>query len=495
MKINLHSLRVRLSLLYVFFTLGSTAGLGLFSYWHLEGALSSSRKKTMDGREQRLVNYINSWPQSDRSLTLRDKLEQFSKAVAVSDTVQVYELDGRLLFSSPSPAIYKVPWPEQQCLERCYGIVRQGGHVIRTLNHVVMLDGQMVRLSLAGVTDEHFEVLQMLRDSYLIYCPLLLIASIAGGLAISHRALEPVSRIAGKARRIGIQDLHDRLPVPRTGDELQVLTEAWNDLLARLDTAVSRLTQFTSDISHDLRTSIAVMQNTGEFALRKKRAEEDYRNALTMIVDECHTTSRLLDDLLSAARADIVQQRIEWTSVDLGAAVQEVTEHLRARAETKSLALQTRLCSEAWCKGDPFMIRRLITILLDNAIKYTPGHGAVTVSVRPTGGCFELVVADTGIGIPAESLSRIFDRFYRVDQSRSRDDGSTGLGLAIAKWIVEAHRGEIQVAASLGLGSTFTVLLPSGPRETQEEATAEPPIPAVLGKQLRTRPTVSEGQT
>lgn len=460
MKMSLRSLRVRLSLLYVFFTLGSMSCLGLFSYWRLSSALASSRLETMEKREERVVAFINTWPRKDNSLTLPEKLHQLSAGIAVSDTIQVYDLHGALLYSSPSPAIYKVPWPDSLCIDRCFGVVYQGGHAIRTLDHVVVLDGRRVRLSLSGVTDEHYEILALTRNSYLIFCPLLLVASIIGGLAISHRALEPVSRITSKAQLIGIQDLQHRLPVPQTGDEIQVLAETWNDLLSRLDTAVSRLTQFTSDISHDLRTSITVMMNTAEFALRRRRPEEEYRDSLNTIVEECHTTSRLLDDLLAAARADIVQQKIEWHAIDLSDVALDACEHLQVRAEAKHLSLESRIDGSAWTTGDLFMIRRMVTILLDNAIKYTPEGGAIVVSVQAFDNRIELSVADTGIGIPADSLSRIFDRFYRVDNARSRDDGSTGLGLAIARWIVEAHRSTITVAATPGRGSTFTVSMP-----------------------------------
>jgi two-component system, OmpR family, heavy metal sensor histidine kinase CusS len=454
------SLRVRLALLYVIFTLASMSCLGLFSYWYLGRALASSRQETMKRREERILNYINTWPKSEHSLSLNDKLLQLSKAIAESDTIQIYTLDGKLLYTSPAPDIYKVGWPEQDCINPCFDIVHKTGHVIRTLNHVVTLDGRKVRLSIAGTTDEHFDILTMIRNSYLIFCPLLLVVSVAGGFVLSHRALQPVHRITNKARTIGIQDLQQRLPVPQTGDELQVLAETWNGLLQRLDVAVNRLTQFTSDISHDLRTTITVMLTTAEFAMRRSRSEEEYRAALSTIIGECDTTSQLLDDLLAAARADIVQQNLELRPVNLPAVVQEVCEHLRARAETKLHALEYRLTGDAWTMGDSSMLRRMTTILVDNAIKYTPESGAIFVSLVVRGDRIELQVADTGIGIAPDDQSRVFDRFYRVDPSRNQDDGGTGLGLAIAKWIVEAHESTIRVVSAAGKGSTFTVSMP-----------------------------------
>jgi signal transduction histidine kinase len=275
--------------------------------------------------------------------------------------------------------------------------------------------------------------------------------------------MEPVYRIISKARTIGIQDLQHRLPVPRTGDELQVLAETWNDLLGRLEMAVSRLTQFTSDISHDLRTAITVMLSTAEVSLRRQRPEEQYRSALGAIVRECHATSQLLDDLLAAARADMVKQNIEREPVDLCEVTLHACEHLCARAEVKHQTLQARTYGDAWTMGDRSMLGRLITILLDNAIKYTPEGGEILVSLNARDEWGELEVTDTGVGIPPESLSRVFDRFYRVDDSRCQDEASSGLGLAIAKWIVDAHGATIQVTSTKGRGSTFTVAMPLCP--------------------------------
>ncbi len=438
------------------------SSLGVCSYWYLGHALASSRKLTMERREQRLITSINTWPAKDTSLTLPEKLGQLSPAVSVAatDAIQVYEPNGKLIYSSPEPDSYKIEWPDNSCIEPCYAVVHKDGHTIRTLNHVVFLGGRRVRLSLSGATDEHFQILRIVRDSYLIFCPLLLLGSIAGGWALSYRALEPVHRITSKARTIGIQDLQHRLPVPQTGDELQLLAETWNDLLGRLDIAVKRLTQFTSDISHDLRTTITVMLSTAEVALRRQRSEEQYRTALGTIVAECHATSRLLDDLLAAARADIVKQNIDREPVNLSEIALRACEHLCARAEMKHQSLESRISGKTWTMGDMSMLGRMVTILLDNAINYTPEGGAILVSVNSHDDYAELEVADTGIGIPPHALSRVFDRFYRVDDSRSQDNGSSGLGLAIAKWIVEAHGATIQVASTTGRGSTFTVTMP-----------------------------------
>lgn len=353
-----------------------------------------------------------------------------------------------------------MPWPNSDCVERCYGLTHRNGHAIRTLNHVVELEGRKVRLSLSGNIDEHFQILQAVRNSYLTFCPLLLLASLAGGYILSNRALEPVSRMTTEARKIGIQDLKRRLPVPNTGDELEVLARSWNELLSRLENAVNRLTQFTGDLSHDLSTTITIMLTTAGLALSKQRSPEEYRNALTTISTECETTSRLLDDLLAVARADIVHQRIEFKPVDLADLVREVCQHFDARARLRNQKLDCNVVADTWILGDASLLRRMLTILIDNAIKYTHESGAILVSLGTNSEVIHFKVADNGIGIAADVLPKIFDRFYRVDESRNQDEGSSGLGLSIVKWVVEAHQFTIEVHSVPGEGSVFTVLIP-----------------------------------
>jgi hypothetical protein len=191
MKINFRSLRIRLFLLYIIFALASMICLGCFSYWYLNQGLASSRKKTMLAREQRIVAYVNSWPKKDTSLTMAEKLKQLSVGIASTDVIQVYELDGTPIYSTPGNSGPGVPWPDRPCIERCYGLVHRDGRAMRTLSHVVELDGREVRLSLSGNIDEDFQILQAVRNSYLTFCPLLLLASLAGGTSLAIAGWNP----------------------------------------------------------------------------------------------------------------------------------------------------------------------------------------------------------------------------------------------------------------------------------------------------------------
>ena len=460
MKMNRRSLRIRLCILYIVFSSATMAVLALFSYWALNHALESSRQNTMEVREERLIRFVNDWPESASGTTLVERLHQLNLAIASTDTIQVFEMDGKPVYSTPGASYTMDPWLSKDCTKRCYGLIWSGGHPIRFLDHIATLQGHTYRISLSGKIDEHFDLLATVRNSYLLLCPLMLLISVGGGFILSGRALEPISRITVEAKKIGIQDLKRRIPVPETGDELQVLAETWNQLLARLEIAVERLTQFTSDISHDLNTTITIMMTTAGLALSRDRSPAEYRSALRSINVECEATAQMLDTLLAIARADMVDQKIEWKTINLTEMMEEVSQQFEARAVVKGQFIRMRVESGISIDGDLSLLRRMLSIFLDNAIKYTPERGFITVSLTKEGGKAKIQVSDTGIGIPAHALPKIFDRFYRVDESRSGSGESSGLGLAIAKWVVEAHHATIEVTSAPGRGSTFAVLIP-----------------------------------
>jgi heavy metal sensor kinase len=287
-----------------------------------------------------------------------------------------------------------------------------------------------------------------------------LLLSSAGGYWISRRALAPVDEIARTARSISADNLSKRLAVPLSGDELQRLSETLNEMIARLESAFSKIVRFTADASHELRTPLAVMRTTAEVALRGPQADGEHREALEQIVAEIQRTSHLVDNLLLIANADAGYGRPNKARVNLADAVAEACTEGAALARAKSIVLQSRLPDEpVWVHGDVHALRRLFLILLDNAVKYTPAGGRCEVCVGARDGFVIGTVSDTGIGIASEDLPHIFDRFYRVDRARSRALGGTGLGLAIGRWIAEAHDGSITVESALDRGSVFEVRL------------------------------------
>jgi heavy metal sensor kinase len=275
-----------------------------------------------------------------------------------------------------------------------------------------------------------------------------------------------VDQITREARSISAQNLSSRLAVPRSGDELQRLSETLNGMLARLEQAFRRITQFTADASHELRTPVALMRTRAEVALRRPRSEEEYRETLQQILQDLQRTSSLIENLMLLARADSGAEALQRTRINMVESVGEACLEGRTLAETNQISfLQELPESPLWIEGESNSLRRLFLILLDNAAKYTPARGRITVTLTSSDGCAVAEVRDTGIGIAAEDLPHIFERFFRADPARSRETGGAGLGLSIGKWIAEAHGGTISASSKPGEGSVFQVRIPLAGRE------------------------------
>jgi heavy metal sensor kinase len=292
--------------------------------------------------------------------------------------------------------------------------------------------------------------------------PLLVVLASLLGYWLSGRSLAPVTRIIETAERIGVQNLSRRLEVPRARDELRRLTETLNAMLERIETSFKRITQFTADASHDLRTPVSVIRTTAEVTLRRKRTESQYADALGSILRTSVETTTLLDNLLTLARADAGSTGMELHLIDLESHVKKAQERATLLAAGKPLSITVRTPgTPVWVRADSIAIDRLLLILLDNAVKYTPEGGSCEIELAAGPGQAQIVVRDSGIGIHESELELIFERSYRTDRARSRETGGAGLGLAIARWITEMHGGTIAAESRMGAGSVFRVSLPT----------------------------------
>ncbi len=305
-----------------------------------------------------------------------------------------------------------------------------------------------------------FSALAALRTTLLIAVPLTLLVSAAGGLFLLRRALRPVDRMIETARSIEETDLAARIDVT-SKDELGRLAETLNAMLERLEEAFRRQRQFTDDASHELRSPLSVIEAEASLALRRERSPDDYRDALSVVSDEASKMNRLINQLLTLARGDAGEDVVSFEPVDLAEVASETVAAMVPLAEEKGVCLDVAAPAPCEIHGSRPDLIRLLTNLIDNAICHTPGDGSVDVSVRRADSTVELVVADTGTGIPAEHLPHVFERFYRADKARSREAGGSGLGLAICQQIVEAHGGTIEVESEEGRGTRFTVRMPS----------------------------------
>jgi heavy metal sensor kinase len=291
--------------------------------------------------------------------------------------------------------------------------------------------------------------------------PLLVLLAALLGYWLSGKSLAPVNRIIVTAEEIGAQNLSRRLEVPVPKDELRRLTETLNAMLSRIEASFQKITQFTADASHDLRTPVAVIRATAEITLRRRRTEAEYKDALSRILETSVETSGLLENLLTLARADAGAAGFEMHPLDLNAQLRRAREQGAILAANKFLSFTVQNPeSPVWVRADAIAIHRLLLILIDNAVKYTAPGGHCEMALTQEEDQAHIVVKDTGIGIAADNLESIFERFRRADQARSRETPGAGLGLAIARWITQMHGGAITAESKVGVGSAFHVRLP-----------------------------------
>jgi heavy metal sensor kinase len=302
---------------------------------------------------------------------------------------------------------------------------------------------------------------ELRRDLFAGVFLVLLLAS-AGGYFLARKSLAPIASMNSQTQRISAENLSARLDVTHSRDELGRLATTINDLLARLENSFKEQQRFIADASHELRTPLAVLRGETEVALGKTRSIDEYQQSLSLIQDEAERLSRIVEDLFILARQPInTRAALNKERVSLNDAVRDCARAAQVLAVRKGVRLKLEHDSPSIAlNGDEELIRRLILNLLDNAVKYTPSGGEISLALGRQNGSAEIVVRDTGIGIPKASQPRVFDRFYRVDKARARAMGGAGLGLSIAQWIVEAHGGAISIVSTPGKGSTFTVVLP-----------------------------------
>jgi len=300
---------------------------------------------------------------------------------------------------------------------------------------------------------------QFLR-SLLFLAPLGVFAAAVMGWEMARRALRPMKQLADAARNIDIEQLQQRLPFRGAGDEVDELAQSFNETLSRLENSVGQMKQFTASISHELRTPLTILRGEAEVALLEAHSIEDYRHLLSSQLEEFDKLTRMINDLLVLAHAEAGEIRWAEQVVDLSLLAASLAEQLEPVAASKEIELKTEIIPAVRVRGDASWLERVVLNLLDNAIKFTPQRGQVLLSVSSRDGQAELRVQDKGMGIPPDALPHVFERFYRAEPSRSKRIPGVGLGLALARWIVEKHRGRITVQSQPGEGASFTVTLP-----------------------------------
>ncbi|EEF61570.1 sensor histidine kinase [Pedosphaera parvula] len=288
----------------------------------------------------------------------------------------------------------------------------------------------------------------------------MVIVAITGGYWLVRKALAPVDQISKSAEQITLHNLRERLPVAKTGDELERLSISLNNMIVRLEDAFQQNRRFIADASHELRTPLTIMRGELEAIVIQNQIAPEVQTKAVSILEEVERLTRIVEGLFAISRLDAGEAQKEMVRFDLAKLATNTAEQMCLLAEDKGIVVRCDNAQEVMVEGDRARMKQVVVNLLDNAIKYTPSGGKVTLSVSAQSGRASLEVEDTGIGIPAEAKPRIFERFFRVDKARSRDLGGAGLGLSIVKSICAAHGGKVDFYSTEGKGSRFVVELP-----------------------------------
>lgn len=457
------SIQLRLTAWYVLMLAVGLGVFGLGSWFAMKTSAFHTIDEELEDRVRGIGRFMNAQMVSLSSVEIRDEFREHSVFGPGGDLFQVCTQSGEWLYRSAILEKNRVPIirPDQLGDEPQYETRDVQGTPLRFATARLIVNGNAYAVQVAEPLNEFYEALERFRNILWLSVPALLAIASLGGYWISRRALRPVDRVIATADSISIQNLAERLDVPKTGDAIQRLSETFNRMLARLNDSVQRMSQFTADASHELRAPVSLIRTTAELAVKGGRSNSEYHQDMVQILNEAERTTRLIDSLLLLARADAANDGVHLELTDVSRSVRD------AIALSRSLAADKRIVVTADLPSDPFVVsgdhealRRLFFILLDNAVKYTPEGGQVSVRLCSSNGNVVASVSDSGIGITPQDTEHIFDRFWRADKVRSRGMGGAGLGLSIARWIVTSHRGEIGVRSELAKGSTFTVTLP-----------------------------------
>jgi len=396
-------------------------------------------------------------------------MDEMPEEEAMSPWIRIIRRDGSLAYESPAFRALEWPFPLEKMQRGQPGwkayfeehpIPDQDP--LRAIIYPIYARGELWGwVQVALPTQEIHQPLRTLLRTLLLTGPIALLLVGLGGYGLAGRTLRPVETMRSRAEKISHQNLSARLPVANPRDELGRLAQTFNRMMDRLEAAFISQQRFIADASHELKTPLAILRSHWEQEIENPEIPASVRRKLVADVEEIARLNKLVENLLILSRADEGKAQLIRERVPLSPVVREACEDARILASQKHQILELREGPEVILSADRNRLYQLLLNLLDNAVKYTPEGGRITVSWRLRHQWVELEVADNGIGIPSEDLPRVFDRFYRVDKARSRKLGGSGLGLSICKWIVEAHGGEISLTSQLGQGTTVHVRLPT----------------------------------
>ena len=460
---TLRSIRVQLTAWYLAVL---AIGLGIFGVSSWYGMRTIAFHTVDEELLDRIQDVEKFLEQQDPARSLSEigaELREHSRLGPAADLLQVSDEHGHWLYRSPvlEHSGVTIRPLAQLGAQPVFEVLTMQAEPVRFATARAVIRGHVWLVQTAESLQEFFEALDRFGLLLRWLIPGLLALAGVGGYWISRRALQPVDRITAAAESISIHNLGGQLAVPRSGDELERLSETLNRMLGRLNESVKRMSQFTADASHELRAPISIIRTTAELAVQSERTAAESREDMTAILTEAERVSKLIDSLLLFARADAGEDGLQRELIDLSTSLRQTVEQCCALAEQKKIHLSRTLAAEPVAvMGDAEAMRRLFFIIVDNAIKYTLEGGRIDIRLEVAVERAIVSVTDTGIGIAEADLPYIFDRFWRADKVRSRGMGGSGLGLSIARWISDRHQWAINAEAMPSGGSRFTVTIP-----------------------------------
>ncbi len=380
---------------------------------------------------------------------------------------RILDEDGRPSYSSKgfegmgyalSKSVLLYAGSGKETREDIYALERK--RKFRLISTPIYKDGRLKYIIQLGTHLEFVEKsLNRFKENILAILPIILVLGSLGGWLLARKSLSPIGYIASKTQSITSKNLSERLTVRGVNDEMDDLIRTINGMIAGLESSFQRMIEFTADVSHEFKTPLCAMRGEAEVLLLKERTVGEYKEGLASFIERFDSLNQMINNLILLSRSDAAQVQLKMVPVRLDLLILDICNLFQALAEQKGIHFSIDRADEAMVLGDGARLQQLFTNLIDNAIKYTP-EGSIRIAVVKNGDWVHTEVIDTGVGIPGEEQTNIFKRFYRIDKSRSRETGGVGLGLSIVEWIVEAHRGKIEVRSRPHEGSTFIVTLP-----------------------------------
>ena len=463
---NMRSLRFRMTAWYAGLLVGALLVFGVSVYvgleryldWTLQGMLASECRTIGTQLLSQLPGKNTEW--------LATEINEAYAPEVNARFIRVYrEGTGvEYLSAAPKDAAFEpsqIPFPLGEKKDGIRQIHVAGGHqlLINAMSFTTP-DGTHFLVE-SGIPYQQTQVvLHGLLLTLGIYTPFIVSLAIGGGYWLMRRSLQPVDEITERAEGITSTNLSERLPVIRTGDELERLSTALNRMIGRLEDAFQHINRFSADASHELRTPLTILQLELEGIVHNHSSSGTLEDQIGSALEETHRMSRIVGSLLTISRLDVGEVKLDKLRLDLSELAASTAGEMRVLAQEKSITVRTFIEDGIYVDGDRTHLQQVVVNLIDNAIKYTQECGTVEVRVQSQGGNAVLEVSDNGVGIPANAISHVFERFYRADKARSRASGGAGLGLSIVKAICTAHGAEIGVSSDEGRGSCFRVELP-----------------------------------